>query len=161
MDSSFPMTISNITNATTPDFTLNGMTTLCKVLDAYDADTVTVGIELRGFGITKITCRLVGIDTPEMRGGTDHTKHLAVCARNRLIYKVSGVELNDDTKYSRDEIRRMLDNARKVIRCSFGKADKYGRHLITLFDEYGKNVNEDLIAEGHAKRYDGGKKEGW
>tara|TARA_E500000331_G_C17244447_1_gene708530 strand:+ start:1432 stop:1905 length:474 start_codon:yes stop_codon:yes gene_type:complete len=153
--------LAHITNYTTPDFTLNGLNTICKVLDAYDADTVTVGIELRGFGITKITCRLLGIDTPEMRGGTDHSKHLAICARNRLIYIVSGVMLDNDTKYSREYIRGKLDSSRKLMRCMFGNTDKYERHLITLYDEYGINVNELLITEGHAKKYEGGKKEGW
>ena len=153
--------LAEITNLTTDEFTLNGLETICKVLDAYDADTVTVGIELRGFGITKITCRLFGIDTPEMRGGTDESKYQAICARNRLINIVSGVDLDNDTKYSRDYIRGELDNSRKILRCKFGKADKYGRHLVTLYDDYGTNINELLILEGHAKRYNGGKKEAW
>lgn len=154
-------TLSSIRNSTTPEFTLNGMNTLCKVLDAYDADTVCVGIELRGFGVTKITTRLTGIDTPEMRGGTEHEKHLAVCARNRLIALVSGVVLDDNVKYSREDIRDYLDNANKVISCTFGKQDKYGRHLATLYDENGTNINDLLVKEGHAVRYDGGKKSGF
>ena len=47
------------------------------VTSVYDGDTLTVDIDL-GFSIIlrNIKLRLLGIDTPELRGGTEKTKSL-------------------------------------------------------------------------------------
>ena len=50
----------------TPLFSLEGRTLQVKVIDAYDADTVTVALTL-GEELCAFKVRLTGIDTPEMR----------------------------------------------------------------------------------------------
>ena len=43
----------------TPLFTFKNMTCKCKVLDIYDADTITVAFYLDNFNYTKINVRLL------------------------------------------------------------------------------------------------------
>lgn len=139
-------------------FTLDGLNTKCKVLDVYDGDTVTVAIELNGFGFVKFNCRLFGIDTAEMRGGTVETKNNAVTARNTLIHLLTGIEIPDDHKLTRPEIRNRINQSKNLVDCIFGEMDKYGRPLITLFDHNKSNINQLMIEKGLALPYFGGKK---
>lgn len=145
---------------TTPSFSLKGESYNCKVLDVYDGDTVTLCIELRGFGITKFSCRLLGIDTSEMRGGTDETKKLAIDARNILIEMISDVKLDKNKEYKRDEIRRLLSNSKKTCTVLFDTMDKYGRPLVILYDS-DLDINRWMVDNDYAKPYDGGKKPTW
>lgn len=139
-------------------FTLKGMNTKCKILDVYDGDTVTVAIELQGFGYKKFNCRLFGIDTEEMRGGTAETKQNAIHARNILIYMLTGIKIPDDHKLTRSEIRSRIEKSVEIVDCVFDDMDKYGRPLITLFDKNKSNVNQLMIQKGLAVAYYGGTK---
>ena len=150
--------MNNATYDSTPWFSLKGITTECKILDVYDGDTVTLAINLQGFGIVKLNCRLYGIDTEEMRGGTIESKVKAISARNYLIYLLTDIHIPDDHKYSRDELRNKLTKSIKPITCSFDIMDKYGRPLITLFDNNKTNINNKMIEENHANPYFGGTK---
>ena len=49
----------------------------------YDGDTMTVTLEL-GFSVqlAKIKLRLLGVNTPELRGGTEETKKAGYAARD-------------------------------------------------------------------------------
>lgn len=99
-----------------------------------DADTVDLDIDL-GFEVhTKTRIRLAGIDAWEVRCG-EREKGLA--AKRRLI--------------------ELLEPERQVVlrtEKAHGSKGKYGRWLGTLFIEYGTdlvNLNERLVAEGHAR----------
>ncbi len=110
------------------------------VLGVYDGDTITVMLDL-GMNITrKASCRLVGIDTPEIRTKTAGEKEAAYEARDRV----------------RDLI---LD--KQITIHSIAKPDKYGRLLVNVWTEDGRCVNDLLIAEKHAVPYDGGTKISW
>lgn len=110
-----------------------------KVTSVYDGDTLTADMSL-GFGISyeKQKLRLYGINTPELRGGTEETKAAARAARDRLRELV-------------------LDKWIKVETIQDSKG-KYGRYLAVLWmpendvEPYGTftDVNSLLIAEGHA-----------
>ena len=111
-----------------------------KVLSVYDGDTITVSLDL-GLSIeVKAKCRLLGIDTPEIRTKSAAEKKAAYTARDRV----------------RDLI---LDKT--VILHSVAKPDKYGRLLVKVWAEDGSCVNQLLIDEGLAREYDGGKKISW
>lgn len=111
-----------------------------EVIGVYDGDTITVVLDL-GMRITrKASCRLVGIDTPEIRTKTAGEKEAAYKARDRV----------------RDLI---LD--KQVTIQSISKPDKYGRLLVRVWTEDGRCVNDLLIAEEHAVPYDGGTKISW
>ena len=99
-------------------------------VSVYDGDTVRLDIRL-GLDVvlSNVSCRLYGINTPELRGGD---KAAGIAARNRLRQLVLGEDL--------------------VIQTHKDRRGKYGRYLATLWC-LGININKKLIAEGYAKEY--------
>lgn len=100
----------------------------------------------------KWNCRLTGIDTPELRTRNKKEKKLRYIVRDKLREKI----LN------------------KVICYKCGEFDKYGRLLVELFLiesdnlkqtggrlNYKKSINNWLVENKYAFRYDGGKKLCW
>ena len=108
-----------------------------KVLRVVDGDTIDALIDL-GFDIhKKIRIRMVGINTPESRTRDLEEKKRGLAAKARL-----------------KEI--LKENKNKFILESQG-VGKYGRCLgiIRIGDTI---VNQQLIIEGHAVEYFGGKR---
>ncbi len=100
------------------------------VTKVYDGDTITVDFDL-GFGIIlkKQKIRLLGINTPEVRGAE----------------KADGI-------ISRDALRQRILDKQVIIKTSKDKKGKYGRWLGEVFVE-DENINQWLISEGYAKEY--------
>ncbi len=98
------------------------------VTKVYDGDTITVDIDL-GFEVwlKGQKLRLIGIDTPEVRGPERPEGILA-----------------------RDALRSMILNKKVRIK-SYGRG-KYGRWLSEVFIE-DININQRLLAEGFARPY--------
>lgn len=110
------------------------------VESVYDGDTITVTLDL-GLSIkVKAKCRLLGIDTPEIR-----TK---VAAEKEAAYK------------ARDRVRDLVLE-KWVTLHSVQKPDKYGRLLVKVWTEGGVCINDMLIEERLARPYDGGAKVSW
>jgi len=120
------------------------------VLDrVVDGDTIDVTIDL-GFNVwKKIRVRMEGINTPESRTRDLEEKKLGLAAKDRLV-----------------EILKFNDN-KCVLKVS--GVGKYGRALATVFVDSlsalnGEDgitlidVNKQLIEEGHAVEYWGGKR---
>tara|TARA_B100000900_G_C20355757_1_gene624166 strand:- start:204 stop:548 length:345 start_codon:yes stop_codon:yes gene_type:complete len=108
-----------------------------KVMRVVDGDTIDALIDL-GFDIhKKIRIRMVGINTPESRTRDLEEKKRGLAAKARL-----------------KEI--LKENKNKFILESQG-VGKYGRCLgiIRIGDTV---VNQQLIIEGHAVEYFGGKR---
>jgi micrococcal nuclease len=104
------------------------------VLSVHDGDTLAAVIEV-GLGVRlEAHCRLVGIDTPELRGPEPER---ALRARDRLRdLCAGGVELEAD-----------------------GRREKFGRLLVRVFTAGAtESVNDLLVREGLARPYDGGKR---
>lgn len=107
----------------------------------YDGDTVDVNIDL-GLGVWKMNerLRLYGIDTPEMRGGTEETRRQARAAKNY--------------------VSKALASAMDIlIETHKDKSGKYGRLLAIIWyvppdttDGTFINLNEALVNEGLADR---------
>lgn len=149
-------TFINITYDNTPTFTFKGKKYECKVLDIYDGDTINVAYYLEGFNYVKSNIRLMGIDTPELKG---EQHDMGIKARNHLIKLLTNI--NIDKEYTRKEIRELINNSNEnIINVMFLDFDKYGRPLATLYKN-GININDILVKNGYAKHYDGGKKELW
>ena len=114
-----------------------------KVISVYDGDTVKCVFPIKGSDkLYKWNCRLSGVDTPELRTRNKKEKELG--------YKV------------RDNLREKILN--KVVTLKCGKFDKYGRLLIeiTNYCEDDKcTINEWLVNNNYAFKYDGGKKTSW
>jgi len=111
-----------------------------QITKVYDGDTVTAVLDL-GMSITrKVSCRLAGIDTPEIRTKVAGEKEAAYAARDRV----------------RDLI---LD--KWVTVQSIQKPDKYGRLLVKVWMDDGTCLNDLLLMEKHAIAYNGGTKTSW
>ena len=108
-----------------------------KVVRVVDGDTIDALIDL-GFDIhKKIRIRMVGINTPESRTRDLEEKKRGLAAKARL-----------------KEI--LKENKNKFTLESHG-VGKYGRCLaIIKIDD--RSVNQQLIEEGHAVEYFGGKR---
>jgi len=107
-----------------------------------DGDTVDVTIDC-GFKMhIKERVRLKGINTPECRTRDLEEKARGLRAKERLI-----------------EILDSWGN-RMIIRTSIDKKGKFGRLLGELINPFKEeeNANKMLLKEGHAVKYDGGKR---
>lgn len=119
-----------------------------KVVKVVDGDTIDVDIDL-GFStvLKKQRVRFLGIDTPESR-------------TRDLVEKKFG-------KASKKHLKGLLESADSLSLISHDKG-KFGRilgEIIAHFDEGHPvyetevNVNEQMIADGHAVRYTGENKD--
>ena len=108
-----------------------------KCLRVVDGDTVDAQIDL-GFDTHKIIrIRLVGINAPESRTRDLEEKERGLAAKAR--------------------VKQILkDNKNEFILHSQG-VGKYGRCLGEIYIG-DSNLNDQLIQEGHATSYDGGKR---
>tara|TARA_R100000306_G_C4252360_1_gene81075 strand:+ start:86 stop:454 length:369 start_codon:yes stop_codon:yes gene_type:complete len=116
----------------------------CKLERVVDGDTIDVNIDL-GFQVWhKARVRMLGIDTPESRTRNLEEKALGLASKARL--------------------KELLKGKKVTIECSKEKG-KFGRVLAIVWtvDKEGKeiDINSQLIEEGHARPYFGGKKEAW
>ena len=82
---------------------------------------------MEGFNYVKISVRLYGIDTPELRGSQ---KELGLKARNYLISKLTDIVIDDNN--TRNDIRNMINKNTHMIEVLFGDFDKYGRPLAII-----------------------------
>ena len=117
-----------------------------KINRVVDGDTIDVTIDL-GFDLTKKErVRVAGVDTPEKRTRDKEEKALGIDATNWLKEKLQTAVAGDDDLIIRTEL--------------VGGVGKYGRLLGWLYigDER-VSINEEMISEGYAWPYDGGKKQ--
>ena len=119
------------------------MTEIKKVLDG---DTIDVIIDL-GFDLAKTErVRIAGVDTPEKRTRNLEEKALGIDATEWLKDKLEGAIDGDDDLVIRTEL--------------VGGVGKYGRLLGWLnIGDSDLSLNEQMITEGYAWAYDGGKKQ--
>ena len=111
-----------------------------------DGDTIDVTIDL-GFDLfKKERVRVAGVDTPEKRTRNLEEKALGLDATAWIKDKLEGAVDGDDDLIIRTE----LD----------GGVGKYGRLLGWLYiGDSDLSLNEQMITEGYAWAYDGGKKQ--
>lgn len=133
-------------------FSLEDDIRLAKCVHVYDGDTIQVVFPLQGI-LYRWSCRLSGVDTPELR-----TKN-----KNEKKY---GYEV-------RDALRKKILNKMIVLHC--GEFDKYGRLLGKVYlktdgqegggeedeKEDDPSINKWLIDNEYAFAYDGGTKKNW
>ena len=106
-----------------------------------DGDTFDCTVDL-GFNIShKIRVRMYGINTPESRTRDLEEKKRGLESKKRLI--------------------ELLEHHEGDLVLQTNKKGKYGRYLGTVFagdGEEQKNINRQLIDEGYAVEYFGGKR---
>ena len=110
-----------------------------QVIKVYDADTITIASKLpyNDSPMYRLSVRLNGIDTPEIKG------------------KDISDEEKESAKIARDFVSNLVLN--KYVRIENIQREKYGRILADVYieDIY---LNELLIKERYALKYDGGTK---
>jgi micrococcal nuclease len=104
-----------------------------EYLSNYDGDTVKFMVDLGFNTFMKITVRLSGIDTPELRDPDP-------------VMKAKAYEV-------KDFVRESLMGAKEIIiETEKDKTGKYGRYLATIYYD-GTNLNKQLMDEGMAGAY--------
>lgn len=104
------------------------------VKSIYDGDTIRADIDL-GFGVilSDQSIRLLGIDTPEIRG--EERPH-GLASRNFVV-------------------ERIPVGSYITIKTIKDRKEKFGRYLATIYyGEEQKNLNEELIQSGMAEPYE-------
>ena len=111
-----------------------------EVINVYDGDTFRVNIdEFPPIIGENIDIRILGIDTPEIKGNCQQERQLAIKAR--------------------DFTRKYL-NSGSVISLTDLKRDKYFRILANVYID-GKNLGDALLMQNLAVVYLGKKKFNW
>lgn len=108
---------------------------ISKIVKVVDGDTIDALIDLGFSTHVKKRIRLSGINAPESRTRDLEEKKLGLAAKARL---------------------KELCKDKNLILKSYGLC-KYGRVLGEIFN-HGASINNLMVAEGHAKFYDGGKR---
>jgi len=106
----------------------------------YDGDTCYIDVPFLPDSLRKMSIRILGIDTPEIKGKCDKEKELALEARefaNKAFREANEIDYQDLAW------------------------DKYGGRLLTNVYLDGKLYSKMIIDAGLARPYDGGTKEGW
>lgn len=140
----------------TPSLSLEGLFTPARLVDQYDGDTNTLIIPFKG-EYFKFTCRMLGIDTCEMKSKNKENKETAIRARNRVLQLV-GLPVDLATPYTRKKVQAMLEERVVVVWVHCHGADKYGRLLGDIYtsaDSSEKSIAKMLIDEKLAYEYYG------
>lgn len=157
------------TNENVPEFSVNKLFTVCKVVDVYDADTFRVVFFKNKYDKSpiKLKVRAKGCNAAEMYPLKSHPHRseemkTARIARNRLLQLVTNLQIDlGNIEYDKKEINKILNENKRLVYIEFDKKDKYGRFLGTLYLDNKKkfSINQILIDENHAVPYDGGKRD--
>ena len=107
-----------------------------KLDRVVDGDTIDALVDLGFDTWKKVRIRMMGVDAPESRTRDLEEKKLGLAAKDRLI--------------------EMLGDGEFTLQ-SHG-VGKYGRCLGEIFMESDVSINRQLINEGHATEYFGGKR---
>ena len=117
-----------------------GNATVSEIVSIYDGDTFTVNIaDWPSIIGQRMSVRIAGIDTPEMRGRCEGEKHKARQAKQFTVAALRNANLV--------ELRNL-------------KRDKYFRLLSDVYVD-GENLAQQLLSQGFAVPYNGYTKINW
>ena len=139
-------------------FSFDGEKRWARVVSCYDADTMTIVMEIQG-KYYKYNIRLIGIDTCEMKSKNKENKERAVKARNRVLQWL-GLNIELTTEYTRNQIQKLLTEDVYLVWIHCGSFDKYGRLLASVYLAPHDTVScaDMLLEERYAYSYQGGTK---
>jgi endonuclease YncB( thermonuclease family) len=129
--------LCRINNNDIEEFSLDGMITLGKLVDIYDGDTCKIVLIVNN-KLQKFTCRLIGIDTPEMKPSLnkpDRDKEIKAAhhCRNKIIQLGTNCKCELSTIMKKTECKSLLLTNTKLIKVKCHEFDKYGRLLVTIY----------------------------
>ena len=127
---------------------LIALTVPATVTSVYDGDTVKVQAEHWPGHTWTGSVRVLGIDTPEIRGKCPEEKIAAIAARE-YVKAILGIHI------MLHNIRLGKFAGRVLADVKFPGGIVVGQGRVTL------DLAEQLIANGHARPYNGGARLGW
>eukprot|EP00899_Mesostigma_viride_P008317 jgi/Mesvir1/17487/Mv08755-RA.1 len=152
--------LATLTNSEVKPFSFYGLVFKeCKVCQVCDGDTVKI-IALNPWTRQpmKVTVRLLGIDTEELKPfryvpQRDAIIQRARLARKRLLQLTTNVSWDDhDEGMSQADIQERVDKNTKILELRCHSNDAFGRVLGWLVDkDTNLCINEVMRAEGHCK----------
>lgn len=111
-----------------------------EVVRVVDGDTLTVRAHVWLGQRVEVEVRLAGIDAPELRGRCPRESELARAAQRTVEALV----------------------ATPAVRLREVRHDKYGGRVLARVETAdGRDLGTVLVQRGLARRYEGGKREGW
>jgi endonuclease YncB( thermonuclease family) len=141
----------------TPFLSLDGIVTKARVVSVYDGDTLTLVVPFKG-DFYKVNCRMLGIDTCEMKAKTQINKNIAVRARNRVL-QLLGVPITDlDVILPKNKIQSLLSDNVYTCWVHCHETEKFGRTLVdvrTSADALSPSIAQILLNEKLAYEYKG------
>ena len=146
------------TGIDTPLFSFNGFKGWCRLVDAYDADSLTIIIPFAG-KMYRINTRMYGIDTCEMKSKDVNNAQAAVKARNRVLQLVCKLPVIPEIT-KRSDVQKLLAEKCYVVWVECLKFDKYGRTLVhcRVSPRQNETLADILLKEKLAYPYFGGTK---
>ena len=110
--------------------------TIAKCVRVYDGDTIHLGVHDRDQQV-RYSCRLAGIDTPELRTKDEVERAHAI--------------------QSRDRMKQLVEH--QIVRVEIQGLDKYGRVLAKVYPPHSQeDVSTIMLRENLAVPYEGGTK---
>lgn len=133
---------------TAPPFSMNGYRGWTRLVDCHDGDTVKLILPVANT-LYVFPCRLLGINTPELRLEPDR----AYGARTRLLQLCTQTVRAD---WSSAETREYLRAHPCLLWVECAAFEKYGRVLVKLWtapDTSTESINDTLVREQWAVSY--------
>lgn len=129
--------LENATYKGTEPFTIKDTKGWAKVVKVYDGDTSHIAFYHKD-ELVRLKCRVIKIDTAEIRSDDPNEKEFAYKARNRFAELCEG----------------------KLVWVHILKEDLYGRFLTGFYTDETEEfaLHQILLDEGFAYKYNGGKK---
>ncbi len=110
-----------------------------RVERVIDGDTIRVRVQVWIDQELAVNVRLRGVDAPELRARCDDERSRAEAARDFVIALVG----------------------EQITLHSIGRDKFFGRVVADVTVADGRDLGEALLAAGHARPYDGGRRESW
>lgn len=110
-----------------------------RVQRVVDGDTLDMTVDLGYYVVAVHRMRLLGVDTPELRGTSGQEYARAVAAE---MYTSAWV---------REHAAHGVDPSWPFV-VESRRADSFGRFLASVTCGEGHNLNGDLVRDGHARR---------
>lgn len=110
-----------------------------RLVSVHDGDTIKVDVQVWPGQTNRVSVRLDGVDTPELRGKCPQERVQAIKARDYVIAMTK-------------------DKSLAIQAVTLGK---YAGRVVARVLVDGQDLTDMLIAAGLGRPYDGGKRQGW
>jgi len=125
-------TLADAKYETTPESLVDNRRFVGRLVDVYDADTLTCIVEVVPGQFQRVTTRLVGVDACEMTSKDQAARDLAVRARDRVVEHLTHGAVRP-AGAKRLDVRALLQADVFRVELDLYGREKYGRQLGKVF----------------------------